>query len=190
VRALRRVGFDTSAFLRPRQAKERSEHRRSLPFDSAERSRSGIIVQFRVIDPKAAIHEVNNYEERIYGDVQLAARRSLALMTLDVILTNRNQLSEDILRDVKEVAKRYGAHQGRGADDRSRPRPSSMRCASAPRRPRPTSGTRRCCGCVSSRRSASWRGRPTRGCTSTSIVGSSTTDVGRTPQPIVCDTLF
>jgi regulator of protease activity HflC (stomatin/prohibitin superfamily) len=70
--------------------------------------RVSIIVQFRVIDPKAAMHEVNNYEERIYGDVQLAARRSLALMTLDLILTNRNQLSEDILRDVKEVAKRYG----------------------------------------------------------------------------------
>jgi regulator of protease activity HflC (stomatin/prohibitin superfamily) len=70
--------------------------------------RVSIIVQFRVFDPKAAIHEVDNYEERIYGDVQLAARRSLALMTLDVILTNRNQLSEDILRDVKEIAKRYG----------------------------------------------------------------------------------
>src|SRR5438132_1228078 len=70
--------------------------------------RVSIIVQFRVIDPKAAMHEVENYEERIYGDVQLAARRSLALMTLDLILTNRNQLSEDILREVKEVAKRYG----------------------------------------------------------------------------------
>ncbi|MGZ3440024.1 MAG: slipin family protein [Polyangia bacterium] len=70
--------------------------------------RVSIIVQFRVIDPKAAMHEVASYEERIYGDVQLAARRSLALMTLDVILTNRNQLSEDILREVKEVAKRYG----------------------------------------------------------------------------------
>jgi regulator of protease activity HflC (stomatin/prohibitin superfamily) len=70
--------------------------------------RVSIIVQFRVVDPKAAIHEVQNYEERIYGDVQLAARRSLALMTLDLILTNRNQLSEEILRDVKEVAKRYG----------------------------------------------------------------------------------
>jgi len=50
--------------------------------------RVSIVVQFRVIDPRAAIHAVDNYEERIYGDVQLAARRSLALMTLDVILTN------------------------------------------------------------------------------------------------------
>jgi regulator of protease activity HflC (stomatin/prohibitin superfamily) len=70
--------------------------------------RVSIIVQFRVTDPKAAIHEVEKYEERLYSDVQLAARRSLASMTLEEILTNRNRLSEDILRDVKEIAARYG----------------------------------------------------------------------------------
>ncbi len=70
--------------------------------------RVSIIVQFRVIDPKAAVHEVENYEDRLYSDVQLAARRSLASMTLEDILTNRNRLSEDILRDVKEIAARYG----------------------------------------------------------------------------------
>jgi regulator of protease activity HflC (stomatin/prohibitin superfamily) len=70
--------------------------------------RVSIIVQFRVTDPKAAIHEVEKYEERLYSDVQLSARRSLASMTLEEILTNRNRLSEDILRDVKEIAGRYG----------------------------------------------------------------------------------
>jgi regulator of protease activity HflC (stomatin/prohibitin superfamily) len=70
--------------------------------------RVSIIVQFRVTDPKAALHEVENYEERLYSDVQLAARRSLASMTLEEILTNRNRLSEDILRDVKESAARFG----------------------------------------------------------------------------------
>jgi regulator of protease activity HflC (stomatin/prohibitin superfamily) len=70
--------------------------------------RVSIIVQFRVIDPKSALHEVADYEERLYSDVQLAARRSLASMSLEAILTNRNQLSEDILRDVKETAGRYG----------------------------------------------------------------------------------
>jgi regulator of protease activity HflC (stomatin/prohibitin superfamily) len=70
--------------------------------------RVSIIVQFRVTDAKAAIHEVDTYEERLYSDVQLAARRSLASMNLDEILTNRNRLSEDILRDVKETASRYG----------------------------------------------------------------------------------
>jgi regulator of protease activity HflC (stomatin/prohibitin superfamily) len=70
--------------------------------------RVSIIVQFRVTDPKAAMHQVEKFEERLYSDVQLAARRSLASMSLEQILTNRNQLSEDILRDVKEIAARYG----------------------------------------------------------------------------------
>jgi regulator of protease activity HflC (stomatin/prohibitin superfamily) len=54
--------------------------------------RVSIIVQFRVVDPKLAIHAVEKYEDRLYSDVQLAARRSLASMTLEDILTNRNQL--------------------------------------------------------------------------------------------------
>jgi regulator of protease activity HflC (stomatin/prohibitin superfamily) len=70
--------------------------------------RVSIIVQFRVVDPKLAIHAVEKYEDRLYSDVQLAARRSLASMTLEAILTNRNQLSEDILRDVEGVSAGYG----------------------------------------------------------------------------------
>jgi regulator of protease activity HflC (stomatin/prohibitin superfamily) len=70
--------------------------------------RVSILVQFAVVDPKAALHAVANYEDRLYSDVQLAARRSLASMTLEDILTNRTRLSEDILRDVKESATIYG----------------------------------------------------------------------------------
>lgn len=70
--------------------------------------RVSIVVQFRVVDPRAALEAVENYQERIYTDVQLAARRSLASMTLEAILTNRNRLSEDILSDVKEIASGYG----------------------------------------------------------------------------------
>ncbi|MDX2043450.1 MAG: slipin family protein [Acidobacteriota bacterium] len=71
--------------------------------------RVSVIVQFRITDPRAAIHAVENYEERLYSDVQLAARRSLATMSLEELLTNRNKLSEDILNDVKEAAAGYGA---------------------------------------------------------------------------------
>jgi hypothetical protein len=53
--------------------------------------RVSIIVQFRVVDPKAAVHQVANFEERLYSDVQLSARRSLASMNLEEILTNRNR---------------------------------------------------------------------------------------------------
>ena len=70
--------------------------------------RVNIISQFRVVDPVAAVERVADYGDRLYSDVQLAARRSLASMTLEAILTNRNQLSEDILRDVLGIAAGYG----------------------------------------------------------------------------------
>ncbi|HWB10931.1 MAG TPA: slipin family protein [Pirellulales bacterium] len=70
--------------------------------------RVSVVVQFKVIQPEAALHRVASFEDRLYSDVQLAARRSLASMTLEEILTNRNRLSEDILRDVKESAGSYG----------------------------------------------------------------------------------
>ncbi|HEX2621457.1 MAG TPA: slipin family protein, partial [Phototrophicaceae bacterium] len=70
--------------------------------------RVSIIVRFRITDPRAALHEVENYEDRIYSDVQLAARRSLSSMVLEDIMTNRNRLSEDILTDVTESASGYG----------------------------------------------------------------------------------
>ena len=70
--------------------------------------RVSILVQFRVTDPRAAIHTVDSFEDRLYSDVQLAARRSLAAMTLEEILTNRNRLSEEILSDVQESAHGYG----------------------------------------------------------------------------------
>jgi regulator of protease activity HflC (stomatin/prohibitin superfamily) len=70
--------------------------------------RVSILTQFRVVDPVAAVEKVAGYEDRLYSDVQLAARRSLASMTLEAILTNRNQLSEDILADLQSVAGGYG----------------------------------------------------------------------------------
>jgi len=70
--------------------------------------RVSILVQFAVTDPKSAIHTVESYTDRLYSDVQLAARRSLAAMSLEEILTNRTRLSEDILRDVQEAAAGYG----------------------------------------------------------------------------------
>ena len=67
-----------------------------------------IVTQFRVTDPTAALERVSDYEDRLYSDVQLAARRSLATMTLEAILTNRNQLSTDILGEVLSIAAGYG----------------------------------------------------------------------------------
>ncbi len=70
--------------------------------------RVSILTHFKVVDPVAATERVDSYTDRVYSDVQLAARRSLASMTLEEILTNRNRLSEDILRDVQGAAAGYG----------------------------------------------------------------------------------
>lgn len=70
--------------------------------------RVSVLVQFQVTDAAAAVTVVAEYEDRIYSDVQLAARRSLASMTLEEILTNRTRLSEEILADVQSASQGYG----------------------------------------------------------------------------------
>ena len=70
--------------------------------------RLSLLTYFKVVDPKAACQNVEAYEDRIYEDVQLAARRFLATRTLDQILRDRNEISEAIREDVKTSAQSYG----------------------------------------------------------------------------------
>ena len=70
--------------------------------------RVSLLVYFKVVDAPAAVHNVANYEERIYEDVQLAARRFLASRNLEAILTDRNEISDAVSADVKSTAARYG----------------------------------------------------------------------------------
>lgn len=108
--------FDLSFYHTPKiQIKQVDMRERDLTIKGQEiltqdkvAIRVSIIVQFKVADPKSALLQVENYEDRLYSDVQLAARRSLANMSLEEILTNRNNLSEDILNEVKGIAQRYG----------------------------------------------------------------------------------
>lgn len=70
--------------------------------------RVSLLVYFRVKDAVAAIHNVASYEERIYEDVQLAARRFLASRVLDDILTDRNGISDAVRQDLTATAGTYG----------------------------------------------------------------------------------
>ncbi len=70
--------------------------------------RVSLLVYFRVEDPVAAAHNVSSYEERIYEDVQLAARRFLASRDLDAILSDRNEISDTVRDSVEESAASYG----------------------------------------------------------------------------------
>lgn len=104
--------------------------RRVLPVDMRERSltikgqeiltsdkvaiRVSLLVYFKINDPVAASHNVSSYEDRIYEDVQLSARRYLASRTLDQILTDRNEISDAVKRDVSDSAAGYGVEVIRG----------------------------------------------------------------------------
>lgn len=70
--------------------------------------RISLLVYFRVRDAMAAVHEVADYEDRIYEDVQLAARRFLSSRKLDAILNDRNEISAAVLAVVKDSAAGYG----------------------------------------------------------------------------------
>lgn len=70
--------------------------------------RVSLLVYFRITDAPAAVHNVASYEERIYEDVQLAARRFLASRALEAILSDRNEISDAVRDDVKGTAARYG----------------------------------------------------------------------------------
>jgi regulator of protease activity HflC (stomatin/prohibitin superfamily) len=72
-----------------------------------------ILVNYRVINVKAALHNVASYEERIYEDVQLSTRRFLAVKTLDEILKDRNDISAAVRADVREIAAAYGVEISR-----------------------------------------------------------------------------
>jgi regulator of protease activity HflC (stomatin/prohibitin superfamily) len=70
--------------------------------------RVSLLVYFRVRDAVGAAHNVSSYEERIYEDVQLAARRFLSSRALDAILSDRNEISDAVRVDVSGAAATYG----------------------------------------------------------------------------------
>ncbi len=70
--------------------------------------RISLLVYYKITNPEVAIHNVVSYEERIYEDVQLAARRFLANRNLDDILSDRNEISDAVRDDVKNSASSYG----------------------------------------------------------------------------------
>lgn len=70
--------------------------------------RVSVLVYYRVLDPVAALHRVPSFEDRIYEDVQLAARRYLASRKLENILRDRNEISDAVKQDVSGSAAGYG----------------------------------------------------------------------------------
>ena len=78
-----------------------------LTADGATISAS-FVVQFRVIDPLAALHQVKSFEERLYAEAQTAARRVLRGLCIEEVLGSRDEIGEEMLRMARESAGAYG----------------------------------------------------------------------------------
>lgn len=79
-----------------------------IPTSDQIEVRVSLIAQYRVVDPKLAIHAVENYAEQLHQELQLALRDVVAGRTLDQLLAARGEIGTELLRLTAEGAKRYG----------------------------------------------------------------------------------
>jgi regulator of protease activity HflC (stomatin/prohibitin superfamily) len=69
---------------------------------------ASFIVHFRVTDPRAAVHLVKDFEERLYLDAQTAARRILRGLSLGEVIGGRDEIGEELEIQLRESAAAYG----------------------------------------------------------------------------------
>jgi hypothetical protein len=60
-------------------------------------------IQYRVADPVAAIHRVKNFEERLQAEAQTAARRVLRGLSVEEILSSRDEVGEEMLLQIRDA---------------------------------------------------------------------------------------
>lgn len=72
-----------------------------------------LVAQFRVVDPVLAIHSVQNYQEQLYQELQLALREVVAARSLDQILDDREEMGKELLEKASEPTQAYGVELNR-----------------------------------------------------------------------------
>lgn len=72
-----------------------------------------LIAQFRVHDPVAARHQVENHVSQLYQDLQLTLREAVTGQTLEELMSNRDALSASIQSQVAPRASKYGVELAR-----------------------------------------------------------------------------
>ena len=72
-----------------------------------------LIAQFRVTDPVAARHRVENHVSQLYQDLQLTLREAVTSRTLEVLMQDRDALSSGIQSEVAPRAAKYGVELSR-----------------------------------------------------------------------------
>ena len=72
-----------------------------------------LIAQFRVTDPVAARHLVEDHYSQLYQDLQLTLREAVTARTLEDLMQNRDALSTGLQAEVAPRAARYGVELSR-----------------------------------------------------------------------------
>jgi regulator of protease activity HflC (stomatin/prohibitin superfamily) len=70
--------------------------------------RISLVAQYRVVDPALAMHAVENYNEQLHQELQLALRDVVSGRTLDQVLDGRAEIAAELLKLTADPAKRYG----------------------------------------------------------------------------------
>lgn len=69
---------------------------------------ASFLVHYRVTDPRAAVREVRNFDERLYVETQTAARRLLRGLSLGEVMTGRDEIGEELEIQLRASAAAYG----------------------------------------------------------------------------------
>jgi regulator of protease activity HflC (stomatin/prohibitin superfamily) len=75
--------------------------------------RVSLVAQYRVADPIAARHLVENYVAQLYQDLQLTLRETVAARTLEELMASRDALSGGLQAEVAPRALKYGLELSR-----------------------------------------------------------------------------
>ncbi len=69
--------------------------------------RINFVCRYKIIDPLSIVNLVEDYQEQIYLNVQVALREYIGAYKLDEILENKQEIAELVLNKIKEVEKEY-----------------------------------------------------------------------------------
>ncbi len=72
-----------------------------------------LIAQFKVVDPTAARHQVENYISQLYQDLQLTLREAVTGQTLEALMASRDALAGTVQSQVAPRAAKYGVELSR-----------------------------------------------------------------------------
>jgi regulator of protease activity HflC (stomatin/prohibitin superfamily) len=70
--------------------------------------RATVALQFKVVDPVRALHESQDFAEKLYQDIQLALRAIVASMEIDALLESKEEVGRALHERVAPEAEGHG----------------------------------------------------------------------------------